>query len=673
MPAPPSGGGGGGSATVRRPSARTGAAGTSKRSEGAAAEGSQSRQAAAPRPHAGGCGSGGVGEVAGAPGSSSACSLQQGYFGNVTVDMLEVEGANVGAEEAVEEVEELLDFEVGEEAEAQEPRGRMRAEGRAAASDASEVDDDVQEVDEALEDEWEKVVVPTGGPAAAGGWDRDGAGVDACPAGTQQLSEGNELAYEDEQDKVRLEHGLQQGAPQEAYASVPPCHDRNETARITLDECGGQDRSGVTAVDCRADGDDVGGADGDQREWARGREHVRVADAPVTAPALSDSEREEVEEVAAGGQVRCQVQGKEDGAGVWHPSHEQQGDGEDDEASRQVRLDDRWKEELTSDTRHRLSELEALAFADSDVDDDDDDALPACSLPPHRALNSHDEGDETGQHQEGHAHLECGAGESRASSSISKPVASAAAAHIGNVQGGGADAGAQGHPDAVDHVPAVDAVVGAGAASGGSRCGHEEQHGSAYQAATSRGQQGGGAGAAGAAGAPRSLTAAGSGAAASASRPCSSASGLAAQGSAAGETDGSDRMDRQASAAGSPAQGGARPPSVSSSAKPAPLHPYFSNFKNLEQAFTWFDGKGQDEARLAELANRVIKDWQALQETYARWENAGEEHEGNAEDSQALKAALRRAGEPSVCCFRQLACLLHCAVSTRAHVACVCA
>jgi len=88
--------------------------------------------------------------------------------------------------------------------------------------------------------------------------------------------------------------------------------------------------------------------------------------------------------------------------------------------------------------------------------------------------------------------------------------------------------------------------------------------------------------------------------------------------------------------------------SSASSNKPAALDPYFAGFKSLDQIFTWFaEGNGPDEARFAELAGRLLKDWQALQDTYGRWERMATEEggEGGAGDSAAIKAAVRRAAK----------------------------
>jgi hypothetical protein len=73
---------------------------------------------------------------------------------------------------------------------------------------------------------------------------------------------------------------------------------------------------------------------------------------------------------------------------------------------------------------------------------------------------------------------------------------------------------------------------------------------------------------------------------------------------------------------------------------------YFESFKSIEQIFTYFSGRdADDEERLGQLAGRMIKDYNALQDTFLRWEQACSDHDGNRNDSDALKAAVRRAAK----------------------------
>ena len=78
-------------------------------------------------------------------------------------------------------------------------------------------------------------------------------------------------------------------------------------------------------------------------------------------------------------------------------------------------------------------------------------------------------------------------------------------------------------------------------------------------------------------------------------------------------------------------------------AKGGKVPAYFESFKSLEQIFTFFSGRdGEDEERLGQLAALMIKDYKALQDTFLRWEQASCDHDGNRNDSDALKAAVRR-------------------------------
>ena len=84
-------------------------------------------------------------------------------------------------------------------------------------------------------------------------------------------------------------------------------------------------------------------------------------------------------------------------------------------------------------------------------------------------------------------------------------------------------------------------------------------------------------------------------------------------------------------------------PALGSTPRAEKLAVYFTRFKSLEQIFACLDGKESEEARLAELGARIIKDWQALLDTFRRWEKVSHETDGNEHEASALTAAVRRA------------------------------